>query len=249
MADGDERRRRRRRGSDRDSGRRPSKATVILVILGVLGLVGGAVAVAYYSPLMSVRSVDVVGTAAVDRNEVLRLANAPQGVPLLQVDTGAIADRIAVLPAVEEVKVERSYPSTLTIEVTERTPVATLDWQGGIGVMDRLGMVYLTFADRKAVPKTFARLPILAVPNPGSKDPATLAALTVAQELPEWLRSRTTTIEASSPADITLIMASKRRVIWGDAERTDDKAEALQSALKVNGDTYNVSSPEFPAVS
>ncbi len=238
-----------RRGRRRRGEQRPSKLSVILVITGILALVGGAVAVAYYTPLMAVRSVDVVGLKTVDRDEVLRLAQAPEGRPLLQVDTGSIADRIAVLPAVEEVTVERGYPSTLTITVTEREPVGTLDWSGKIGVMDRLGMVYLTFPDRKSVPKQFAGLPVLTVPRPGPNDPTTLAALTVARDLPDWLRSRTTAVEATSPADVTLVLKSKRRVVWGDAERTDDKAAALQSVLKVAGDTYNVSSPEFPAVS
>ncbi|GEE03333.1 hypothetical protein nbrc107696_37790 [Gordonia spumicola] len=229
--------------------RRPGKLSVILIAVGVVVLVGGGIALAYFSPLMSVRSVEVTGTTIVDRDEVLRLAQAPEGKPLLQVDTGAIAGRIAVIPAVEQVKVERSYPSTLTIEVTERTPVVTLDWSGKIGVMDRLGMVYQTFPDRKSVPKEFSGLPVLSVAHPGAKDPSTLAALAVAQDLPDWLRARTATIEAASSADVTLVLKSKRRVVWGDAERTADKAAALQSVLKVQGDTYNVSSPEFPAVS
>lgn len=233
----------------RDGDRRPGKLTVAVVLVGVVALVGGAVAAAYYSPLMSVRSVDVTGAQTVDRAEVLRLAQAPTGMPLLQVDTGAIADRIAVLPAVEEVKVERGYPSTLTIDITERTPMLTLDWSGKIGVMDRLGMVYLTFPDRKSLPKEFTTLPVLTVPDPGAADPSTRAALTVVEDLPDWLRPKVVAIEAASPVDITLVLSSKRRVVWGDDQRTDDKAAALQGVLKVKGDTYNVSSPEFPAVS
>ncbi|MCF8606175.1 FtsQ-type POTRA domain-containing protein [Gordonia sp. HY442] len=237
----------RRRGRG-ENGRRPSRATVIVTaLLGVL-LVGAAVAIAYFTPLMSVRNVDVVGAKVVDANEIRRIAQAPTGTPLLQVDTVAVADRVAVLPAIEEVTVERSYPSTLTIDVTERVPVVTLEQDGKIGVMDRLGMVYQSFPDRKSLPAPFVGLPTVVTGHPGPKDPTTKAVLTVAQELPVWLRSRTTSIEASSPADITLELKSGRHAVWGDSSQTEEKADALRQILKLNGDELNVSSPDFPAI-
>ncbi|MFC3241144.1 cell division protein FtsQ/DivIB [Gordonia humi] len=231
----------RRAGHDRR--RRPSRATVIVVAVLIVVAVGGATAIAYFTPLMSVRNVDVVGTRVVDRNDVIATAQAPTGTPLLQVDTGAIADRVAAIPAVEQVTVERSYPSTLTIDVTERTPLVTVDHDGQIGVMDRLGVVYERFDDRKSLPADAAALPALVTDRPGTGDPTTMAVLTVAQDLPGWLRERTVSIEASSPADITLALKSGRRAVWGDAERTADKAEALREVLKVKADEFNVSSP------
>ncbi|MGO3325520.1 cell division protein FtsQ/DivIB [Gordonia sp. (in: high G+C Gram-positive bacteria)] len=222
--------------------------TVIVTALLAVVLVGAAVAIAYYTPLMSVRNVEVAGANAVDENEVRRVAQAPTGTPLLQVDTVAVADRVAVLPAIEEVTVERSYPSTLTIDVTERVPVVTLEQDGKIGVMDRLGMIYQRFPDRKSLPAAFAGLPTLVTDHPGPKDPTTTAVLKTAQELPSWLRGRTVSVEASSPADITLVLKSSRRAVWGDSSRNEEKAESLRQILKLKGDEVNVSSPDFPAI-
>lgn len=239
-----------RRGprAGRTEPRRPSRATVIVSLILAVVAVGSAVAVAYFTPLMSVRTVDVTGAKVVDEQQIRDVAQAPTGTPLLQVDTGAIADRVAALPAVEQVTVERAYPSTLTIEVTERVPVVTVDKDGEIGVMDRLGMIYQTYPDRKSLPAEFSGLPSLVTDRPGANDPTTAAVLTVAQALPAWLKNRTVSLEASSPADITLVLKSERRAVWGDSSRNDEKAEALRQILKLNGDEFNVSSPDYPAV-
>ena len=221
----------------------------------MLAVVAALAATAYFSPLMSVRNVDVTGLTTLSRGQVIGVAEVQEGQPLLQVDTAAMAQRVALIPAVETVDVQRSYPSTLTIAVTERSPRALVDRDGKLGVMDRLGHVYLEYASREAMGdeasghRRFRDLPLLSVPIPGPGDPTTEAALTVAGELPEWLAKQVTDIQASSPADIRLQLTKDRVAVWGDAERTADKADALRHVLKVDGSTYNVSSPEFPAVS
>lgn len=214
----------------------------------VIAVVGGLAAVAYYTPLMSVRSVDVSGTTAVSADEVRRVAQVPSGKPLLQVDTAAIANRVSVLPAVESVNVSRSYPSTIDIAVVERTPVVTVEREDKkIGVMDRLGMVYATF-EPKALPKEFSSLPRLETANPSAKDAPTRAVLRVVQDLPSWLRANVRAVQADSPSDVTLLLRSGRKAVWGDSGRSADKAEALRHLLTISGDEYNVSSPEFASV-
>ncbi|MFT3662036.1 MAG: FtsQ-type POTRA domain-containing protein [Gordonia sp. (in: high G+C Gram-positive bacteria)] len=228
----------------------------LLGALALLAVVGGLVAAAYFSPLMSVRDVTVTGDSAVPRDEILTVAEVPSGLPLLQVETAAVANRIARIPGVESVKVERGYPSTVSIEVVERTPRAVVSTaQGKLGVMDRLGVVYLEFDSRAAMGKAgrdgvaYRTLPRVEVPTPGPADPTTAAALVVAGDLPDWLRGEVVSITASSPADLRLKLTRERTVVWGDAERGGDKAEALAYVLRLPGSTFNVSAPEYPAVS
>lgn len=247
----------RRRTAEPDRARRtrPSAASsprrwpLIGSVIALVVVVGGLVAIAYFTPLMSVRSVEVTGATAIDAGEVLRTAQVPEGSPLLQVDTAEIANRVSALPEIESVNVSRKYPSTLTIAVTERTPVVTVEQSGRIGVMDRLGMVYLTFGSAKDLPKSLQGLPALQMTDPSAANPTTRAALTVVQDLPDWLASRVVAVAADSPSDITLRLKSGKKAVWGDAGRTADKAEALRSLLIVDGQQYNVSSPEYASVS
>lgn len=228
----------------------------LLGVLAAVAVLAGLAAAAYFSPLMSVRRIDVSGEAAVTREEILAVAEVPDGTPLLQVDTGAIAQRVARLSGIESVRVDRRYPSTVAIGVTERTPRVLVErGDGRIGVMDRLGLVYLEFDSREAMGKTarggtvLATLPTLSVPTPGPEDPTTRAALETAGRWPDWLRREVRSISASSPADLTLGLSRSRTVVWGDSGRADDKAEALSHVLRLPGSTFNVSSPDYPAVS
>ncbi|MGB3302960.1 cell division protein FtsQ/DivIB [Gordonia sp. (in: high G+C Gram-positive bacteria)] len=225
-----------------------SRWRLVAALVALIAVVGGLVAAAYFTPLISARNVEVTGATTVPSQEVLAAAQVTMGQPLLQVDTAAIAERVALLPAVESVHVVRNYPSTLTIAVTERTPVVTVPNQGKIGVMDRLGVVYLTFESAKALPKQFRGLPELQMDDPGPANPTTLAVLAVVRELPAWLGSKVVTVSADSPSDVTLKLRSGKTVKWGDAERTNDKAEAFRHLVMVDGTEYNVSSPEYASV-
>ncbi|WP_448221307.1 cell division protein FtsQ/DivIB [Gordonia iterans] len=243
----------------RRSGRR--RLWRLVGLLAVLGVLGGLGAAAYFSPLMSVRTIDVQqpdvqGGPMVPREEIVEVADVPLGTPLLQVDTAAVAGRVARIPAVESVRVDRSYPSALTIEVLERRATSLIEGPDGrIGVMDRLGVVYVEFASRAAMgdaaagKRVYRTLPVLEVPNPGPQDPTTRAVLDTLQSLPDWLRPQVTSATASSPADIKLHLSRERTVVWGDSGRPVDKAEALAHVITLRGTTFNVSSPEYPAVS
>lgn len=236
------------RSSDDSTVPRSPRWKPITAIVAVLAVLGGLTVIAYFTPLMSVRSVEVTGTRTVNADEVLRVAQVPQGRPLLRVDTAAIAQRVSTLPAVESVDVGVGYPSTVTVSVVERTPLVTVPRDGRLGVMDRLGMVYLTVADAKALPQALRGLPALKMENPAASNPTTKAALAVIEELPGWLRANVTAVTAESPSGISLTLKSGRTAVWGDAERTGDKAEALRHLLLVKGTEYNVSSPEFASV-
>ena len=89
-------------------------------VLGVLAVLGGLGWLVTASPAFVVRTVAVTGTSLTPAEDVRIAAGVPAGVPLAQVDTAAVAARVAMLPAVARAEVVRSWPSSLTITVTER---------------------------------------------------------------------------------------------------------------------------------
>jgi len=216
--------------------------TLMVVAAGV-----GLVLIAYLTPLMSVRSTDIRESGSVPTDEILRAAAVPHGTPLLQVDTKAVAQRIATIPTVESVRVQRAYPSTLRITVTERVPTVIVKSGDEVHVLDRSGVSFLHYDKTQGVPPEVLKLPVLETPNPGPADPTTREAITAVAGLPDPLREQVIRVSARSPVDITFILTENRRVIWGDADRGADKARTLTYLLRREAKEYNVTSPEFPS--
>ncbi|MUM35824.1 FtsQ-type POTRA domain-containing protein, partial [Mycobacterium sp. CBMA361] len=138
-------------------------AAVLAVTMGL---------VLYFTPIMAVRNTVVNGLTTITEDEVQQAAAVRPDTPLLQVNTDAVAERIATIRRVASARVQREYPSTLRITVVERVPVAAKDYPDGRPRLDRDGV------DFAAAPPP-PGLPYLDADNPGPKDPATKAALEV----------------------------------------------------------------------
>ena len=210
--------------------------TILVTLLAVaLGLV------LYFTPLMSARAVEVSGTEVVTREEVLAAAQVQVGTPLLQIDTDAVADRVAGIRRVASTRVQRGYPSALRITIAERIPLAVKDFPDGPHLFDRDGV---DFASAPPPPG----LPYLDVDNPGPTDLPTKAALEVMAALPPDVVAQVGRVAAPSVASIMLTLADGRTVVWGTTERTDEKADKLAALLTQPGREYDVSSPDLPTV-
>jgi cell division protein FtsQ len=209
-------------------------ALVSVVVVG-LGLL------LYFTPIMSARNVVVVGLGAVTQDEVIAAAAVAPGTPLLQVDTDAVAERVAAIRRVASARVQRQYPSTLRVTVVERAPVVVKDYPDGPHLFDKDGVDFAT-----APPP--AGVPYLDADNPGPSDAPTKAALQVMTALRPEVAGQVGRIAAPSVAAITLTLIDGRTVVWGTTDRTDEKALKLGALLTQPGQTYDVSSPDLPTV-
>jgi cell division protein FtsQ len=209
-----------------------SSRNIVVVGLGLL---------LYFTPIMSSRNIVVVGLGAVTQEEVIAAAAVAPGTPLLQVDTDAVAERVAAIRRVASARVQRQYPSTLRVTVIERVPVVVKDYPDGPHLFDKDGV---DFAD--APPP--AGVPYLEAENPGPSDAPTKAALQVMTALRPEVAAQVGRIAAPSVAAITLTLTDGRVVVWGTTDRTEEKALKLGALLTQPGQTYDVSSPDLPTV-
>lgn len=211
-------------------------------VLVVLSIVTVAYLVTFTS-LLGVRSVEVIGARDVPAESVLAAAAIEHGTPMVRLDADEAAARVAALPRVYEVVVERSWPSTVEIIVTERTPVAVLRAGTELHLVDSTGLDYAT---TKTPPPG---LPTLAMTDVRPDNPATKAAVTVLGDIPRQLQTQVTTVTANTPGDVRLTLADGRVVKWGNARDNARKAAVLAPLLTRPGKTYDVATPEFPTVS
>ena len=230
--------------------RRLAAALSALLLFVGLGLTGRVLL--FDLGLADVQDVQVTGTSVVPVRAVLDAAAVTPGGPLAAADLAGIADRISRLPAVESVRVGRSWPHTVAVEVTERVPVAVTRNVDGPQLVDRSGVVY----PGEAAPG----LPTLTVPTAGTDDPATLAAVAVLDALPEPVRGQVLTVEVGAAGagrptaptqltnQVTVGLTDDREIHWGGPDRAAEKAAVLLPLLGQTGHRYDVSSPELPTI-
>lgn len=113
----------RRKGVSEDHAR--SRLKRVLIVLLVL-LIGVGSIWLIRSPVLSIRSVEVVGATHSDPQRVITELGMGQGTPTIDVDAGRLQAAIATDPWVKEVTVAVSWPGRIAVSVVERTPFASV---------------------------------------------------------------------------------------------------------------------------
>lgn len=239
----------RRPALDRRRTVRPGRHKVVrrrwVALLSVLTVVA-MVYLLWFSSMLGVQTVDVIGSNAVPAEQVRGAAAVPDQKPMLRLDTDEIQDRVAQMPGIATVDVSRSWPNTVEITVTERNAIAFFDsGPGGDGVhlIDGGGVVFKTVKERPA------GLPELKLPSVSADDPVTRAVTGVLGVIPQQLLKQVTTASANTPASVEFALADGKTVRWGTAADTDRKAKVLAALLTREGKVYDVSAPDLPTVS
>lgn len=223
---------RRQRSKNRRRLLRPALviAIIAIVVAVLVWLVG-------FSPVLAVTKVEAEGQRVVTAAEVEARGAVPMGRPLARVNTGHIVERVATLPAVQSVQVERRWPNTIVIVVTERVAVIVLAQGGSFSWADASGTIF----HQTQTPGE--GLVVVEAP----RDQRILADLaTVTASLTEQLRGRIQKITAISPDTITLVLDQGQTVIWGSAAESTTKAQVATAMLDVKATVFDVSAPANP---
>jgi len=195
-----------------------------------------------FSSLLAVRYVTVAGLGRLSAAEVTAAARVPTGGPLIRLDSDGPLARVRALPAVASARLERHLPHTVRIVVTERTPVLVLATPTGRRLVDATGVVFAP-DDGKA-----AGLPVVRSTRP-DLPPGTLTAVVgMLTALPADVRADVQVVRAEVAEDMAVELSDGRVIVWGDASRPELKSRVLQVLMQRQGRTYDVSSPEAPAI-
>ena len=222
----------RRRGDRRRRGRRWLIVGLsVAVSLGVGYLVG-------VSPALAAQAVTVSGAKVLTKDDVTAAAGILPGPPLVWVDPGLVADRVAGLPQVANVTVARAWPDTVRIAVTERTPRLAIPAGGGYLLADATGVVF------QAVVSAPSGLVVVDA-DPNSQQ-VLVDVGTVFSALSRETAAKVSRLEAPTRDGITLRLKDGSRVVWGSAEQSALKSEVLDELLPLGGTVFNVTAPAFP---
>jgi len=217
------------------------RRTAWLVALGTTLALVGFVLVGAYSPLMALRTIEVVGTSRISADQVQAALGDQLGTPLPLVDVARIRADLGSFPLIQSYVTESRPPDTLVVRIVERTPVGTVVVPGGFNLVDAAGVVIQNGAAR------VAGYPVIDA-RAGVGSAGFQAATAVIAAVPDAVRQQLDTVTAATTDDVTLVLAGGARVVWGSAERSEYKAVVL-AALIVSHPVgtvkeYDVSSPD-----
>lgn len=219
-----------------------------------------AVAVAACVALLAMRSagvfrierLDAPATAHLSSDDIARLANVGQGTTLLTVDVDKVEAGVMGDPWVKSVEVERVFPDTLRVSVTERGVTelvlmgsGTLAWYVGEGdvwcepvalastgdsstLRDRA----LALADENGA-LLVTDVPATVSPEAGStvSDEALLAVDECMQELPQELRDQVASFSAPGADALSCLLKNGVEVSLGSSADAATKGEIVLDLL------------------
>ncbi len=205
------------------------------------------------SSLVSVKHVTVKGASSADSDQVVStLTDAAKGMSTLDVDQAKLAAAVASIPTVESVSADASFPSSMTIDVTERPP-ALIASDGHTETPVAADGTILTGLE---LPKNeAAKLPVLQVDEvrtSGTLGGSPLSKALVIGAAPAPLRPLIEDEKVQPKLGVVVTMKGGFRIEFGSSELAGRKWAAAAAVLadpKLEALTYvDVRVPQRPAV-
>jgi cell division protein FtsQ len=212
---------------------------VWLVSFAAAAALAAFVLVGAYSPLMALRTIEVVGSNRVPAEQIQAALGGQLGTPLPLVDLSRVKKDLSAFTLIQSYVTESRPPGTLVVRIVERAPIVAIVTANGFDLIDAAGVVIQSGAERPAGYATIEA----RVGSAGFR-----AATAVIAALPEGIRTGLDTVTAATTDDVTLTLIGGARVVWGSAEKSEYKAVVL-AALIVSHPVgsvgeYDVSSPD-----
>ena len=211
----------------RDAGRRRLRRLVIAAAVLVVGLV---VLGLTWTPALDIEQVEVRGADRTAPEAVIGAAAVAPGDPLAWFDTGAAEAAVARLPWVDEATVARDWSGAVTVEITERVPVAALATvDGAWALADREGRVLATVDTEPTEVALVGGLTTSAPPG-AQLDDEVLEALAVAAAVPPGIRPEVAAVEGTG-SDVEVVLRSGGVILLGGVEDVEAKLASAAAVL------------------
>lgn len=215
-------------------------------IIGTVALVAGLIAYLVFSPALAVRTLDVQGNQLVPEDQITAALAPLLGTSLTRIGDDDVRVLLDGFPPVKGVSVAAAPPSTLSVTVIERTPVAVLESDGKFILIDAEGRQLTTVADRES-----AALPLIDGGTNAVNSEVFSSIADVLAALPADIRKRLVHASAGSIDSVELKLTDGKTIFWGSAEENAEKSRVIGALLTIPEQdppvkVYDVSTPSRP---
>lgn len=222
------------RSAKKQSTRKPKIPRWIWLVFGIAVFVWWSL---YQSKWFIAQEVSVTGNERLTIEQISVIAEVPIGNSLMSIDTAAMASQLMTMPEIKVATVERGWPHTILIKVTERTPIAVAATVSGFNLIDSQGH------NAGVVAAPPAGLLIISA-QPDSI--AMLGAIKTLAAIPvQW---QLIGLSAATQDSIVATLGSGAVITFGSSERAADKVEVAQALMEKGYSVINVSAPDAATV-
>lgn len=191
-----------------------ASAAGVALVAGLIGL--------YLSPALRVHQVEVVGAQQTDPVKVRELASLG-GDSMFHLDFAGAEQQISYLPLVRDVRIEREWPRTVRVVISEREPWGYWQAGGASYVIDVDGVVLADVPPPAGAPVIADNNPIRLVPGDRVDLDAVRLTRTLVERVPSALALNIVSFEYSVAQGLALVTDSGYRVVVGDSQNVDHK--------------------------
>lgn len=216
-----------------------------LIAIGIVAALIALAAVAWFSPLLTLKKVQVSGSELIDTDTVSEFVLERQGDrPLPQVRPGAVEDSVlGEFPKAEAASVHYAGPRALKIDITDRTPVIAIEDDSGFRLYDSEAV------DLGTVDTAPEKLTVL---NGGAHQPdreTVAAVIRFMGDLRPELRRQLVTIEAEDAMSLKGRLDTGKQtatVVFGDSSDSSLKVRTAAQLAAEGRTEIDVSVPSVP---
>ncbi|HEY6501760.1 MAG TPA: FtsQ-type POTRA domain-containing protein [Streptosporangiaceae bacterium] len=212
------------------------------IAVAVVGLVVGIGWALLGSKLLVVRSIVVNGNHLVPASQVRTAAGISPKLPMIRVDTQAVAHRVEGITQVKSATVTKSWPDRIVITVKERTPALAVRVQGTskFDLIDQAGVVVRSVSTQPAGMPVFQAT---VAPDSLRGNPGVAAAVAVLHELPASLAKSVAAVAAPGARSVKLGLSNGITIEWGGTGEAKQKTAELAILMRTHARYYDVSAP------
>lgn len=226
--------------------RRRRRRWFLAAVVSTVLLVAGLIAYLVFSPALAIRTLEIQGNQLVPEDEVAAALAPLIGVSLTRIGDDDARDLLTDFPPIEDVSVAAVPPSTLSVTVVERVPVAILENDGRFLLIDSEGRQLTSVPDRGAV-----SLPLIDGGTNAVNSDVFSSIAEVLAALPADIRERLVHASAKSIDSVELKLTDGKTIFWGSAEANAEKARVVAALLSMKAqdppvNVYDVSTPSRP---
>lgn len=204
-----------------------SRRATIIGAVGVVIALAAVLAVAVFSPILALRSIEIRGTSRIDDGQVLEAVEGQLGTPLALLDFARLERDLSDFSLIRSYVTETVPPNTLVIHITERQPVGVLQRGESFELVDPAGIVVQATDERPD------NVPLIVIADNKTDGAAFESLIEVLLALPKDLLAQVDTISATTRDDVTFTLrGGKQSVVWGSVEKSEYKARVLAAVVK-----------------